>query len=93
MKAVWVLAAFVVAGCDPQQMADKVVARTAQSVIAPVVGDRAALCIVEGANPAELRAIAVDYGVEAGTTTVANITRIATRPAVASCIAQANMAG
>ena len=92
MKALICLAVLALAACNPQEVADKVVARTAENVIAPVVGPQAALCIVEGADPAELRAIAVDYGVEAGTTTVANITRIATRPKVAACIAQAALA-
>ena len=86
---VWVVLALALAACDPQAVADKAVARTAQAVIAPVLGSQAALCIVEAASPAELRAIAVDYGVEAGTTTIANITAIARRPAAAACIAQA----
>ena len=89
MKALVLLALLALVACNPQEVADKVMARTAQAVITPVVGPRAALCIVEGATPAELRAIAVDYGVEAGTTTVANIMRIAQRPQVAGCIAQA----
>ena len=88
----WVWAVLALAACDPQQIADKAVARTAQSVIAPVLGSQAALCIVEAASPAELQAIAVDYGVEAGTTTMANIMAIARRPAAAACIGQAALA-
>lgn len=95
MKLSWCLAVpvlgLVLVACDPQQIADKAVARTAQSVIAPVVGPAAALCIVEAASPAELRAIAVDYGVEAGTTTMANIAAIAQKPEVVACIAQSAM--
>ena len=84
----WLLVVLALAACDPQQVADKAVARTAQAVIAPVMGQQAALCIVEAAEPSELRALAVDYGVEAGTTTVANIMAIARKPAAAACIAQ-----
>ena len=81
----------VLAACSPQEMVDKAVARTAESVITPVVGPVAARCIVEIGTPAELRAIAVDYGVEAGTSTVDNILAIAKRPAAANCIAQAGI--
>ena len=95
MKALLYLAVpvlgLVLGACDPQQIADKAVARTAQSVIAPVVGPAAALCIVEAASPAELRAIAVDYGVEAGTTTIANINALARKPEAVACIAQSVM--
>ena len=91
MKAGWILAALALAACSPQEIADKAVARTAQTVIEPVVGPEAALCIVEAAGPEELRQIAMDYGVEAGTTTVANIVAIAKRPAAANCIAQAGI--
>ncbi len=93
---VWVLAAaglvtMLVAGCDPQSVVDKAVARTAESVIAPVVGPGAARCIVENGSPDELRAIAVDIGVEAGTSTVANIMQIAGRPATLACFAQSGV--
>jgi hypothetical protein len=91
MKAGWIVAVVALAACSPQEIADKAVARTAQAVISPVVGPEAALCIVEAAEPGELQAIAVDYGVEAGTSTVANIMAIAKRPAAASCIAQAGI--
>ena len=56
-----------------------------------VVGPEAALCIVEAAGPGELRQIAMDYGVEAGTTTVANIAAIAKRPGAADCISRAGI--
>jgi hypothetical protein len=91
MKAGWIVIVLALTACNPQEMADKAVARTAQAVITPVVGPEAALCIVEAAAPGELRAIAVDYGVEAGTSTVANIMAIARRPAAASCIAEAGI--
>lgn len=77
--------------CDPQEVADKAVARTAEAVVAPVVGDAATRCIVDNATPAELKALAVDFGVEAGTTTVANIMAIANRPATLACLAAAGL--
>ena len=92
MKALVLLVLLPLAACNPQEVADKVMARTAQAVITPVVGPRAALCIVEGATPAELRAIAVDYGVEAGSTTLANIARIAQRPETMACLTEAGLA-
>ena len=88
MKYVMMAAVFALAACDPQSLVDKAVARTAESVIAPVVGPVAARCIVENGTPAELRAIAVDVGVEAGTSTVQNIQAIAGRPATLACVAQ-----
>lgn len=86
------MAALLLAGCDPQVVADKVAARTAEAVIAPVVGDQATRCIVDNASPAELRGLAVDVGVEAGTTTLANIRAIAARPATLACLAAAGVA-
>lgn len=83
-----IAALLVLAACDPQVVMDKAVARTAESVIAPVVGPVAARCVVENGTPQELRAIAVDIGVEAGTSTVANIEAIARRPQTLACIAQ-----
>jgi hypothetical protein len=92
MKFRMMAALMVLAGCDPQVVVDKAVARTAESVIAPVVGPVAARCIVENGSPEELRAIAVDIGVEAGTSTVANIEAIARRPQTVACIAGAALA-
>ncbi len=89
MKAVAIVAILVLAACDPQVVIDKAMARTAESVIAPVTGAAAARCIVDNGTPDELRAIAADVGVEAGSSTVANIMTIARRPAAAACIAQA----
>ena len=84
-------AVLLLCACDPQVMADKAVARTAETVISPVVGQAATSCIVSNAAPDELRALAVDVGVEAGTSTVANIRAIATRPATLACLAAAGL--
>lgn len=91
MKVWGMVAVLVLAGCDPQVVVDKAVARTAESVIAPVVGPGAARCIVENGSPEELRAIAVDIGVEAGSSTVANIMAIARRPATLACFGQSGV--
>ena len=91
MKALLLPAVLLLGACDPRAMADKFVARTAESVIAPVVGDAATRCIVDNASPAELRALAVDVGVAAGSATVANIMAIANRPATISCLAAAGL--
>ncbi len=87
MKLKLIVAVLALAGCDATAIADKAVARTAEAVIAPVVGPGAARCIVDNGSPGELRAIAVDFGVEAGTSTVANIMQIARRPQTLACFA------
>ena len=81
----------LLAACNPAEVADKVVARTAESVIAPVTGAGAARCIASNATPDELRALARDIGVEAGTSTLATIRAIAGRPATLSCLAQSGL--
>jgi hypothetical protein len=91
MKARFVIAALAVSACNPQAIADKAVARTAESVISPVVGQAATRCIVDNASPDELRDLAVDVGVEAGSSTVANIMAIARRPGTVACLAAAGL--
>jgi hypothetical protein len=86
MKAGLIVAVLVLAACSPQEVADKVIARTAEGVISTAVGPQAARCVVDNASPAELREIAVDVGVEAGTSTMVNIMAIARRPATMSCL-------
>ena len=88
MKFKMIAALLALMACDATALADKAVARTAEAVITPVMGPGAARCIVENGSPAELRAIAVDIGVEAGTSTVANILEIARRPATLACFVQ-----
>lgn len=85
--------------CSPAEMADKAVARVAETVIAPVVDDNltgaqaqgVTRCIIENASPAELEALARDVGVMAGTATVANVRAIAERPETMACIANAGL--
>lgn len=88
MKFKMIAALLALMACDATALADKAVARAAESVITPVVGPGAARCIVDNGSPEELREIARDIGVEAGTSTVANIMEIARRPETLACFAQ-----
>lgn len=87
MKLKMLAASMALAACDPQVVVDKAVARTAEAVIAPVMGPQAARCIADNGSPQELQVVARDIGVEAGTATVANIMVIARRPATLACFA------
>ena len=83
----------MVAACDPGELADSALRRTASSVVFPVVNldmpagpaQTATDCILTAASPDELRLLARDVGVEAGTSTKATIRDIALRPATQAC--------
>ncbi|MFN3606182.1 MAG: hypothetical protein ACK4SS_03155 [Cypionkella sp.] len=85
------------AACNPIDLADQATDRAARAVIVSVIGqelpapvaEKAATCIIDAATPAELRAVARDLGVSAGTQTVQNITNLATRPDAIACFAKA----
>jgi DNA-binding LytR/AlgR family response regulator len=87
------------AACNPMELANQATKRAAKAVIVPVlaqnlpapIAERAADCIIDAADPAELRALAADIGVSAGTQTVANISALALRPAAAQCMANATI--
>ncbi len=89
----------LLSACDPQELADKAVARAAESVIFPVVNrdmpagpaQAATGCILDAASGAELQGLARDVGVEAGTLTVQTIRSIAQRPATRGCFAAAGV--
>ena len=89
------LAAFLVAACDPAELVNSTLKRTAHSVVFPVVNidmpaepaRLATNCILGAASEDELRLLARDVGVEAGTATKATIRMIALRPAAQSCFA------
>ena len=94
MRAAAALAVLVLlAGCDPAELAVKAVRRTAESVVFPVVNidmpadpaRAATTCILDAASPDELRLLARDVGVEAGTSTKATIREIALRPGAQAC--------
>ena len=81
--------------CDPAELVDSALKRTAHSVVFPVVNidmpaepaRLATKCILDAASEEELKLLARDVGVEAGTATKATIRQIAVRPAAQSCFA------
>ncbi len=85
----------LLAGCDPGELVDSALKRTAHSVVFPVVNidmpaepaRLATKCILDAASQEELQLLARDLGVEAGTATKATIRDIAVRPAAQSCYA------
>ena len=96
MRPLAALAAMaLLAACDPGELADKALRRTAETVVFPVVNidmpaDPARVatnCILDAATPEEIQVLARDVGVEAGTSTKATIRAIALRPAAQACFA------
>ena len=85
------LSLLALTACNPQKAVDQVVARTAESVIAPVTGAAVARCVVDHAEPVELEVLARDVGVRAGTRTVAIIRGILDRPDTQKCLTRANL--
>jgi hypothetical protein len=89
------VAVALVAACDPGKLADNALRRTASTVVFPVVNldmpagpaQAAPDCILSAASPDELRLLARDVGVEAGTSTKATIRDIALRPDAQGCFA------
>ena len=89
------LAVLALAACDPQAMADNTTRRDAADVVEAVVirempaapAKAATECILQAASIEEVRALAADYGVEAGTLTKENIRNLAMRPAAQACFA------
>lgn len=94
------LSLLTLAACDPAQMADKAGRRAAETVVRPVVGnylagaqaDAATRCIVENASADDVRLLARDIAVEAGSNTVANVLRIAAQPNTLACFARSGVA-
>ena len=81
----------MLAGCDPQVVVDKAIARTAESVISAVTGSEVANCVVDHAQPIELQVLARDVGVQAGTRTTAIIRGILARPDTQTCLTRAGL--
>lgn len=89
------MALVVLAACDPAELVNSALKRTAHTVVFPVVNidmpaepaRLATKCILDAASEAELQLLARDVGVEAGTATKATIREIAVRPAAQSCFA------
>ncbi|MGL4238009.1 hypothetical protein [Tabrizicola sp.] len=94
-RAVALIALVALTACDPAELVDSALKRTAYSVVFPVVNidmpagpaQAGTNCILDAASPDELRLLARDVGVEAGTSTKATIRTIALRPAAQSCFA------
>ena len=75
-----VVALGLLAACSPEDVADKVGRRTAETVVSPVVGSGAATqCIVQNADAAEVQALVRDVATVAGSSTRALIAGIAAR--------------
>jgi hypothetical protein len=95
MVAAAFLAMGLLAGCDLAKVADDALKRTAYTVVFPVVNidmpaepaRKGTNCILDAASEEELKLLARDVGVEAGTRTKANIREIAVRPAAQACFA------
>lgn len=96
-----IAAVLTLAACDPAQVADKVGRRAADTVVRPIVadyvpagqGETATRCIVDNASAEDVKALAQDVGVGAGSRTVANVMRIAIQPNAAACLAAAGITG
>lgn len=100
MRAYLPITLLTLAACDPQAMADNVGRRAATSVVLPVLqqdlatplAQRATDCIVRNASAAEVKALAKDVAVVAGSLTEANIRAIGLRPETQSCFASNGVA-
>lgn len=95
MAALALVAMTLVSACDPAEVVDSALKRTAHTVVFPVVNidmpadpaRKATNCILDAASEAELKLLARDVGVEAGSSTKATIRAIAVRPAAQACFA------
>lgn len=85
--------------CSPQDMADKVGRRAAESVVLPVVSNYfpgpqaqiATSCVINNASAQEIQTLARDVAVEAGTSTVRTVLTIAGRPETVACLSQSGI--
>lgn len=88
------------AACSPQDVADRIGRRTAESVVRPIVDDRlagaqadaATRCVVQNASAQEVQALVRDVGVYAGTSTEATVWAIVARSETQSCLAASGVA-
>jgi hypothetical protein len=91
MRYLWLILSL--GACSPQVMVDTVARQAAEAVVVPVLEDYmpapqakgAAVCILDNATPEEMRMLARDVAVQAGTSTVDNVLAIGTRPATLAC--------
>jgi hypothetical protein len=95
MRSILFVSVLALAACDPGELVDSALKRTAHTVVFPVVNidmpaepaRLATKCILDAASQEELQLLARDVGVEAGTSTKATIRQIAVRPAAQACFA------
>ena len=95
MRRILTVAVLAMGACSPQQIADDVTRQAAQTVVTPVLegfmppaqAAGATACVLDNAAPEEIRALARDVAVQAGTTTVQSVLSIAARPGTISCFA------
>lgn len=93
MKNALMMLALVLAACSPEDVADKVGRRTAETVVQPVVGSGAATqCVVNNADAGEVQALVRDVGTVAGSSTEALIRSIAARAPTQDCFRAAGIA-
>ena len=93
MRLVFAALLMLCAACSPQQFADDVTREAAESVVVPILSDYmpapqaqgASVCILDNASPDEIRMLARDVAVSAGSSTVENVLVIAQRPATLAC--------
>jgi len=94
------LIAPVLMACSPEDVADKIGRRTAETVVRPIVDNRltgaqadaATRCVVQNASAAEVQSLARDVGVYAGTSTEATVWAIVARSETQSCLAASGVA-
>jgi hypothetical protein len=87
--------ALSLAACTPQEAADSVMRRTAETVVRPVLATymtgpqamAATPCVLNSATSDELLLLSRDVGVVAGTSTTRTVLDIAARPQAQSCLA------
>ena len=91
IAAIFVLGPALLAGCGPDTIARKMAADVVRPAVAREMpagpAEAATECILQAASLPEIRALASDYGVEAGTQTVENIRNLALRPSAQACFA------
>lgn len=100
MTGLMALGLVLLAACSPQEIADKALRRTAETVVRPVVdqglsgaqADAATRCVVDNASFAEVQQLSRDVGVYAGTSTEAVVWSIVGRAGTQSCLAAAGVA-
>lgn len=95
IAALALVATVIVSACDPARVVGDALKRTAHTVVFPVINidmpaepaRKATNCILDASSEEELKLLARDVGVEAGTSTKATIREIALRPAAQACFA------